>query len=319
MRRHDLALIAAAFAVALTTACDREQAADPSMPPPVVQRDTITIGDIYPDDPEGRAERLQPLAGFLGSQLQQFGITQGRVRVSADIASMAELMKKGDVDVLIDSAYPVLAVDQMSGGQVILLNEAQDDATYWSVFIARSDNDVRSFRDLLGSVVVFHSPHSTSGFLLPAAQIMESGFTLRGANAPDAEVGTADIGCYFSGEEASTVKLVLSGAASVGAISNQDFDDLPPATREELKVIARTRPVPRQLVAVRGELGAPLVAALKTVLLGLTESDREKLRAEDGPLAWTWKFAPLTNVMQGMLSDLENRFRLLPECGQSTR
>ncbi|MBT8130781.1 MAG: phosphate/phosphite/phosphonate ABC transporter substrate-binding protein [Gammaproteobacteria bacterium] len=299
----------------LLSSCNQQDAPAAEKPGSGTPQRSIALGDIYAGDPVARIAHIQPLADFIAAGLAERGVRNTTVRVARDIPAMADLMHQGDIDVLIDSPYPVLAVNRLSGGKNILLNQAMDDATYWSVLIARADGQPQQLRDLLGSVVVFEAPHSTSGFLLPAAFIMEAGYTLQGAYGPDSTVGPGRIGCYFSGNETNTVRLVLEGKAQAGAISNQDYRELPQATRDQLKILGRTYSVPRQLVAVRATLDPSLTDALTNLLLSITDEQREQLRAQDlSGLAWTWKFARLTPVMQAQLTDLEYKFERLPDC-----
>lgn len=298
----------------VVTGCERERAITPVTLAAQTAPGVITLGDIDPDEPAKRVRRIQPLADFLGAELTEFDIGRGHVRIARDIPAMAALMQQGEVDILLDSPFPVLAVNRMVGSRSILLREAKHDVEYWSVLIARVDGTLKQLADLPGNVVVFQEPHSTSGFLLPAALLLDAGYALQGARQPDGAVADGQIGCYFSGDEENTVELVLNGAAKVGAISNQDYAELPPSLRDQLIIIARSASVPRQLVAVRKDLLPALVAALNAKLLGISSAQRAAMEAQDSPFAWTWQFSALTADDQAILANLEQKIDTLPAC-----
>ena len=274
----------------------------------------ITLGDIDPDEPATRIRRLQPLADFLAEKLAGQDIGRGRVVVARDIEEMSQLMSSGDVDLLFDSSFPVLSVNRKSGSRNILLRRAKNDIEYSTVFIAHKDSGVRDLSDFSGKVVVFQEPHSTSGFLLPVSALLEQQFTLQAVARVDSAVTGDNIGCFFSGDEENTVELVLNGSAAVGAISNQDYRELPEQMHKQLVVTGETDSVPRQLVSVRQGLDAELVEAVRSVLLGISDADREMLAAKDSPLGWTWIFQEITVSAQTTLAGLKEKMDRLPAC-----
>ncbi len=274
----------------------------------------ITLGDVEPDEPATRIRRIQPLADVLGERLGDHGIGHGRVVVAHDTAEMARLMLDGQVDLFLDSPFPVLAVNAEAGSQNLLLREAKDDAIYWTELIVPADSGVTRLEDLAGLVVTFQEPSSTSGFMLPAITLIENGFALQAVARRDSEVDADKVGCIFSGDEENTIELLLDNRAVAGVVSNQDFRELPQATRDRLRIIASTDAVPRQLVAVRPGMDPELVASLRRVLLDLTDADRERMAAEDAPRGWTWKFAPLTGETEDTLADIAKYVDALPTC-----
>lgn len=284
----------------------------PASPP--IPAGVITLGDIDPDEPATRVRRIQPLADLLAERLREHGIGRGHVRVARNIQEMAQLMRDGEVDLFLDSPFPILAVNRLANSTNLLLRYAKEDAEYWSVFISRTDSGVRGLDDLKGNVAVFQEPHSTSGFLLPVASLMERGFDMRAVAQLDADVDDSHVGCYFSGDEENTIDMVLGGDALVGVISNQDFREIPEASREQIFILHETASVPRQLVTARPGLDPELTQTIRSALLGLSDAEREKMAAQDAPRGWTWKFAELSDEATATLSDLEAKMGLLPAC-----
>ncbi len=239
----------------------------------------ITIGDIDPDFPKKKIERFTPLADYLANHLQEFGITEGRVIIARNIEEMTYLLKSGDVDVYIDSPFPSLKVQETVDTRIIVRRWKSGDPSYWSVFVAHQSSGVKSVEDLVGKVVAFEKPHSTSGFVLPAGTLVQRGFTLTEVSGPEATVASDEIGYYFTKSEKNTFAAVLIGQVAGAGVSNQDYKELPEEFKQQIIAFDRTNTVPRQVVSVRPGLDPIIVNKIGELLMGLdqTEDGRELL------------------------------------------
>ena len=229
------------------------------MAPPSESAQIITLGDIDPDAPAKKVRRFQPLADYLAEQLREFGIREGRVVIACDIEEMTRLLLEGTVDIYFDSAFPTLAVQRESGSEVVLRRWKQGEPIYWSTYIASSGNGIFSVDDLVGKVIAFEEPHSTSGFVLPAGTLIERGFTLTEVGGYDSVVASDEIGYFFSLDEENTIEMVSRGLVASGAVSNQDYEELPEQVKERIVALDQTIAVPRQLVSVRRGLEPRIV------------------------------------------------------------
>ena len=178
----------------------------------------ITLADIDPEEPGKKIKRLQPLADYLAEHLADLGITDGRVVIARDIEEMARFLEEGKADLYFDSAFPTLAVQLLSGAEVVLRRWKGGTPEYWSTYIALSGNGVSTVEDFVGKVVAFEEPHSTSGFVLPAGTLLQRGLKLREVGAPSASVSDDEIGYFFSRNERNTLELVLSAQVAGGAL-----------------------------------------------------------------------------------------------------
>lgn len=263
----------------------------------------FTLGDIDPIEPARRVRRLQPLADHLAERLGGSGYATGHVKVARDIGEMASLLERGEVDLFLDSTYPVLAVREQVGGTILLRRWAREEAEYWTAFVAPRGSGITSLDELPGSVIVFQEPHSTSGFFLPAATLLERGLSVSFVGSLTVRPDPGTIGAYFSGDEENTIQLLARAEAVAGVLSSQDLGDLPPALRNDLVELDRTASVARQLVLARRGLDPATLQKIVAILEGLTDVDREALGAKDPGKAWTWRFDVLT---EDALLDLEN-------------
>jgi phosphonate transport system substrate-binding protein len=193
---------------------------------------------------------------------------------------MAGLMADGAVDVYFDSAYPALAVREQAGSRVILRRWKGGDPVYWGVLVARSDSDIESASGFEGGVVAFEEPFSTSGYLLQAGTLIQSGLNIRQVSGPEADVGPGEIGYFFSRDEKNTVALILDGRVAGAGLSNQDLAELPPDILAQLTVLERTIAVPRQLVSVRPGLDPALASQLQQLLANLHQTQEGRALLE---------------------------------------
>lgn len=271
----------------------------------------ITLGDIDAEAPAKKIQRFQPLADYLASNLEEYGIQEGRVIIAKDIEQMAQFLSAGTVDVYFDSPYPTLAVQEMARSRVILRRWKQGVPSYWSTYIALRDSGIASPEGLLGKVIAFEDPVSTSGFVLPAGTLVQQGFTLTQVDGPGEIIDPFKIGYFFSEHEDNTVELLLRGSVAGAGVSNQDYDKFSEELKERVVAFDRTVAVPRQLVSARRDLSPELTAQIRELLIGLEhEEGSEELLAG---LKNTTRFDELPDESTAALEQLGQLIRLVRE------
>lgn len=251
--------------------------------PPVATQATIeeggraiVFGDIS-DDPSEVIDGTQPLADYLAEHLQEYGITSGRVRVVSTISEMAELLKSGEVDLYFDSTYPATLISDETGAQIILRRWRFGVEEYHSVIFAAQDSGITSLADLPGHMVAMDAPYSTSGFMLPSVEMVESGLNLVGKRGHGESVLPDEVGFVFSYDDENTLQWVLSGLVSAGVTDDYHFDvAFPKDVTQNLIVLARTESTPRQVVLARSGLDPELLGAIKQVLISIHEDEAGK-------------------------------------------
>jgi len=232
----------------------------------------LIVGDIS-DEVAETITGTQPLADYLAAQLGEFGITGAEVKIAPDLDTMIQWVSNGQVDIYFDSPYPALVIRDVTGAQPILRRLKYGVPAYHSVFFVRNDSDIKTLDDLQGMVVAFEEPFSTSGYMLPLAYLIQQGFDPVEAASPDAIVPPEKIGYTFSTADNTTIQWVVSEKAPAGVIDNITLQRLPEATQKELRVIAETEDVPRQVVLLRPNIDPALAAAIKTALLNMDEAE----------------------------------------------
>lgn len=242
-------------------------------PEPTEITRAIVLGDIS-DDPAEVIEGTQPLADYLASQLGDYGITEGQVRVASSTDEMAALLKSGEVDLYFDSTYPATVISDQTSAKIILRRWRFGVEEYQSVIFASVASGIASIDQLPGHMVAMDAPYSTSGFLLPSVLLLENGLTLTGKKSYEDSVAENEIGFAFSYDDENTLQWVLSGFTDAGVTDDFHFDvDFPKEATAQLVELARTEFTPRQVGVVRSGMDDELVQAIIRVLTKMHETE----------------------------------------------
>jgi phosphonate transport system substrate-binding protein len=232
----------------------------------------LVLGDIS-DDPAEVIEGTQPIADYLAERMSDHGYTHGEVRVAASADEMAELLRTGEVDLYMDSAYPAMLIADASGAQPILRRWRRGVEEYHTIIFSTKESGVESLEDLNGKLIAFDNELSTSGFVLPAVFMVEEGLTLIGRKSFDEPVSEDAVGFVFSFDDENTLQWVISGEVAAGATDNVSFGNFPEEVQDNIVVLAETESVPRQIVLVRPEMDEDVLAALIDLLTTMHENE----------------------------------------------
>ena len=257
-------------------ACGRQgEPPSPAPPGPALPATgaRLVFGDIDANDPARKFEWIKPFADHVASRLGELGIGTGDVRIAPDIATMISWLAAAEVDVYLDSLYPAMVVCERSGARPILRRWKGGASEYHTVFLATVASGIRSLEQLPGRMLAFDDEASTSGYFLPATYLHRRGYALE-RYPTHAVVPPADrIGYVFTGDDENSIQWLLSGRVAGVAIDSLTFQNhLAPETRDRLVLLARTEPVPRQVVVVRSGVEPGLRQALVDVLSTLHET-----------------------------------------------
>jgi phosphonate transport system substrate-binding protein len=163
----------------------------------------------------------------------------------------------------------------------LVLAEVRDGKTdYNSIFVVRSDSPIQSLADLKGTRMLFTSPTSTSGYLMPFSRLVDEGLL-----APKADPATFFSRVSYAGGYDRALLGVLNGQADVCAVSDYtmigDKADvyLAAESRAKLRILAETPGVPTHGICLRSDLPAELQEKIINALLRLSE-ERPKLLSD---------------------------------------
>lgn len=276
-----------------------------------VEAQPIILGDIS-DDPAEVIEGTQPLADYLAANLQEYGITEGQVRIATSTEELAQMLANGEVDLYFDSTYPATLISDQVGAKIIVRRWRFGVEEYQSVIFASKDSDITSVEQLPGHMVAMDAPYSTSGFMLPAVYLTEQGLKLVGKKSQGEPVASDEIGFVFSYDDQNTLQWVLSGLTDAGVTDDFHFDvDFPEEARTQLVELARTEATPRQVGLVRSGLDEELTQAIIRILTTMHETEAGQVALEsfqtskfdefpDGINAATQRMREMMDLVKGI-------------------
>jgi phosphonate transport system substrate-binding protein len=232
-------------------------------------RGELVLGRIS-DDPKAHYEQLKPLLDYVVPRMADVGITSGRILMARDAQQMGSYLRRGQVDWFTETAGTAMLLQQRAGARLLLLTERNGVSRYHSMILVRRNSGIGSLSDLRGRRIAFERTTSTSGYLVPAAALLNAGLPLEGLLSPRDKPSPRAVGYLFAGSETNVATWVHKGLADAGAVSNLDWDDagrLPDVFRADMRVIHQTADIPRAVEMVRGSLDARVAQRLRTVLL----------------------------------------------------
>lgn len=265
-----LPLISIALAVVVATL-----AALPGPAASAAESLRIVIGRIS-EKPRDHFVRMRSLADYLAQEMAVDGVTGVDVVLVDSLTEMRHLMATGRVDMISETAFMALALEQAGVAELMLREWKQGVAVYHSIFFARADSGLEDLEDLVGKVIAFEDPGSTSAYLVPRVTMESSGMDLVPLERVDDPVSDGDVGYVFAEGEANVVAWVHRGLADAGVVSDLDWkneDETPPFLKDDLVVIHETAPIIRSLLLMRTDLAPELKSRLSEILQGMHETE----------------------------------------------
>ena len=191
---------------------------------------------------------------------------------------MAEHLRSGDVDFIIDSAFPQLKLYKKANTELIASEERSGGYLYSSIIIVRKDSNLTSLADLAGKTIAFEDENSTPSYALPKLALQKIGLSLTTATPNQKQVAYV-----FGKQEINITKWVHSGRVDAGALSDSNWNSrhkVPKNLKEELKIIYESDPYPRGLVAISKHVPEKQASVIRDVFGGtpMTDEDLAALR-----------------------------------------
>jgi phosphonate transport system substrate-binding protein len=229
----------------------------------------LVLGRIS-DDPKAHYEQLKPLLDYVVPRMREVGITEGRILMARDTQQMTSYLRRGRVDWVTETSGTGMQLQRRAGAKPLLLTERGGVSRYHSVFFARKDSGIESLADLQGRSIAFQGTGSTSAYIVPAAALLDQGLQLEILLSPMDRPTPDSVGYVFARSELNIAAWVHKRLVDAGVFSSQDWSDvrrMPPAFRQDMKIIHETPDYPRALEMVRGNLDPRVEARLREVLL----------------------------------------------------
>lgn len=221
--------------------------------------EALVIG-VFPRKPAAETRAAyEPLAKRLAAATRQ----PFEVRTYPSYAAFWEAVQKRQVDLVHYSQYYYLKSHKELGYDAILVNEESGSSRLSAAFAVRADSGLKSVADLKGKKILFAgSKQAMQGYigqvqLLRAAGLRDGDYEEAFAvNTPNALIGTFN---------------KAADAAAIGDLLLEHQSVKKRIDTSQMRILARTEPLPGLAWAVKRELDPALVKAIVKAMAGLRE------------------------------------------------
>ena len=240
--------------------------------------DVLRVSAIPDEDPQELLRKYKPFADYITKEV---GVKVKFVPV-LDYAATVEGLAANRLDIVWYGGFTsVQAVERAKGATRLAMRE--EDASFKSVFVTRTDSGIKTLADLKGKTFAFGSVSSTSGHLMPRHFLRAAGV--------DPERDFRKFG--FSGAHDATAAWVEAGRVDAGAVNFLVWRKLVDKKKIDTKtthVFWTTPPYVDYVWVARGGVPEEIREKFKQALLKLDYSKPEDKKVMD--LQRTRKFIP---------------------------
>jgi phosphonate transport system substrate-binding protein len=268
MRRRRIA-IAGMCLLALLMAGGCERSKQESAGRKSFGQQEILIGLIPEQNIFRQRERYQVLKKYLSARL---GMTVNFTSLSR-YGNIIERFQAEKMDgAFFGSFTGALAIQKLGVEPLARPVNPDGTSTYHGYIFVRKNSGIRTAEDMKGKRFAFVDRATTAGYLFPLAYFKEHGIT---------DYHSYFRETYFAGSHDAAIMAVLNGEADIGSAKNTIYDQLARENlriEQELVILAASKTVPQNGLAVRKDLDPELKNALKQLLLDM-DKDTEGVEA----------------------------------------
>ncbi len=221
---------------------------------------------------DARSGMAKDLSAVIGMEVEEL--------VASDYNAVIEAMRTGKADMAYFGPLSFAIAYERAGAEAIGMKAIKRDkskAFYKAALITSTKNtDINGIEDIKGKTMAFVDPNSTSGNLIPSAEIMRA-FPNDNLTMDDLHTnGKFFNAVSFSGKHQAGLQAVIKGDVQVAPISDAILASEIAngnAKQADVKVIYTSNPIPSEPMAIRKDLPQELKDKVKDFLLSY---DNEK-------------------------------------------
>lgn len=269
------------------------------------ERGILRVGEnIDEDGLAADTKEFQPFINYLVAHLRQYGYTKGEFVGTHSVSEMAEMVREGKIDIVVDSAFPVYVVGQLANAQVIADRWKGGVGTYHSAIFVKQTSSIQTINDLKGKILAFDSNTSTVGYFLPKAELIKQGYTLTQKINPTDACSSKEI-CYIF-VHGNVYASVEKGIIPAGAENEYEINDYFGNKIINYRIINRSPDISRFLVATSSSMDPKLTDTIKNILFTMDQNPQGRQTLHS--FADTAKFTPIENndAAYGEIKSLSN-------------
>jgi phosphonate transport system substrate-binding protein len=224
--------------------------------------------------------------------------------VGNDYQHLEELIVTGQVDVAVLGPYAyVRARKRAPSMEVFASHIALGSTTYGTYILTHEDSGIEHLNDIVGRRIAFVDRRSTSGWLSPAAHMLEKGIN-----------PVTDVEALYLGSHERVFGAVARGEVAAGAVYGAILSEGRKRNSEgsQIIVLAKCARIPYDAYVIRAGV-EPVVGDALALALGEISTRDRKGRRTLASLARINGFVPVTDDHYNTIRQLEDR--ILKELG----
>lgn len=255
----------------------------------------LLMGVIPYLQPEQLKKEILPITEYLSLKLKR----KVQFIAVSDYEGLGRLLELNRIQIAWFSDTSYRKLKKENDWEVLCRPVQFGNVVYRGQIVARKDSDLNSFADLEGKIFAYVDRYSGSGFYYPNLMLDSKGIK-------PLEFFRAVV---FSQSHRNSILGVINGnydAAAVFSANLLDKEKDRQGTYEELKVIARTSPIPNDPMVVRADFDQKLKEQIAEAMLKFHEDPEGKeLFARLTRLRGTQKFVSENEVQRIIKSEGE--------------
>ncbi|KMP10719.1 phosphonate ABC transporter substrate-binidng protein [Candidatus Nitromaritima sp. SCGC AAA799-A02] len=215
--------------------------------------------------PSGDSQVILKGGEEIARRLEQVTGLHIKTSVATSYAAVIEAMGAGKVDIGWLATFSYVLAREKYGVDLLLIVVRFGSPFYRGQIMAAADRGIDKLADLKGKTFAFVDPASTSGHLYPKSLLLSKG------HDPETFFDKS----VFAGSHNAVVLSILKGEVDAGAA----YDDARaavaksfPEVFDKVKIIAYTREIPNDVVAVRKDLEPGLKRKVKEGLIHISKT-----------------------------------------------
>ncbi len=232
--------------------------------PALAQQPVLKVTTIPEEAATEQVRKFGPLTKYLERTL---GMKVEFTPVNDYPAAVEALVNK-QVDLVWFGGFTHVQAQLRSGGKIIPIAQREEDTQFRSVFITQVNSGIKTLADLKGKQVSFGSQSSTSGHLMPRANLLQAKI--------DPEKDFRRIA--YSGAHDATIASVVGGRVDAAALDItvwRKFVDEKKVDTSKVNVFFTTPPFYNYNWSVHADMPVALRERLTKALLDLSMSNPE--------------------------------------------
>lgn len=178
------------------------------------------------------------------------------IKVGQSYAAVVEGMANRLAEIAFFGAVTYVQAKERGGAELLAVGVEKGQSVYYSGIFARSSLPFKQIADLKGKRMAFGDVNSTSSFAFPVAMLLASGID------PARDLGAV----IMAGSHANSLRALQESQVDAAAASFESFEkalDQNAVKAEDVRVLAKSEPIPYPPLAMHPKLPAAIKAKLK--------------------------------------------------------